>query len=315
MPITEQVLLEDHDLLSQTILHGWQAIRFGLVVFSMSLSGLVCGLGGVPSLKFLAESPLKDHFISVLIYGGAVFGLAGLALVIYGFTGLRRDQKVKEGKRKLPTHPWLWDYSWKPKGMSDHRGVIVLVHFVVLAAIVTLSIPFNLMAFSSQMSSLFWLILVVGLDVSLFIKIGWTFLKALRDYYIFGNSYLICNSFPFFLGNVASLTLKKIPSNLAEVQLVLRCIEEAYRTQETSQDSIIAPKCYQVYEDSKTLSKENIQDTGDLHMSWNLPNNEALTSTPSGRPARFWELEVSSISSGLEYKSCFLLPIYAQNPT
>ena len=109
------------------------------------------------------------------------------------------------------------------------------------------------------------------------------------------------------------LTIQRLPSDLTTIHLNLRCIEEAYEIQEREggrkRESVVV--CYQMYHDSQTIRGELVNETGELRSSWNLPDTKHLTSTPSERPATFWELEVQGERLGVDYHSRFLLPVYA----
>ena len=73
-----------------------------------------------------------------------------------------------------------------------------------------------------------------------------------------------------------SVTLKRVPSNVTSLQLDLRCIEEAYEIHGSGKNRKSVVVSYQIYKDSKMIGRENLQPNGDLHLSWNLPDDKAL---------------------------------------
>ena len=150
--------------------------------------------------------------------------------------------------------------------------------------------------------------------MSLFsLGVGVYLLKKVGQFLTFGNGQVSFQEFPFFLGQTMSLTIERLPIDISTVQFHLRCIEEAYeiRKRGRKRESIVV--CYQIYHDTQTIRGELINETGQLRCSWNLPDDKHLNSTPSERPAIFWEMEVRGERSGLDYHSVFLLPVYTNN--
>ena len=305
-PTNNRVRLKGHEPLSETTIHGWPALAFGGLFTVMGLPIIGIGMGIISYSESEVHAPLW-----VIGICGGLFSSAGIWLMLHGAMGLRRLWNVSHGKRQLPNSPWLWDYDWRAQGTSDHalknvlRGALGLPVFGIFLA------PFNWLAFFSKYSSLIWQGMVGLLDVIIILAVGGWFFEKLRQYLKFGNSHIGFNNFPFFLGDTMSLTIKKVPDNIGSLQLVLRCIEEIYETQRTGEDRKSVVVCYQIYIDSKTIDVGEFQPGRDYHLSWDLPDNKALSSTPSERPATFWELEVNSNSPEVKYQSRFLLPVYA----
>jgi hypothetical protein len=146
--------------------------------------------------------------------------------------------------------------------------------------------------------------------------VGSYLLKNVGQFLTLGNGRVKFSDFPFFLGQPMYLTIEDMPEDLTNVQLNLRCIEEAYEIREREggqkRESIVV--CYQIYHEAQTIRGEQVNETGELRCAWNLPDDKYLTSTPSERPAKFWELEVQGTRSGMDYHSRFLLPVHAGTP-
>ena len=305
-PTASRIRLKGQEPISETTIHGWPALAFGGLFTIMGLPILGMGLGIISYSESAVHAPLW-----VIGICGGLFSGAGIWLMLHGAFGLRRLWNVKHGKRQLPNSPWLWDYNWRAQGTSDHahrnvfRGLLGLAVFGIFLA------PFNWLAFFSKYSSWIWQVFVGIFDVIIIVAVGGWFFEKLRQYMRFGNSHVGFNNFPFFLGESMPLTLKKVPHQIRRLQFVLRCIEEVYETDQTGEDRKSIVACYQIYKDSKTIEVGEFQPGRDYHFSWNLPDNKAFSSTPSERPAIFWELEVTSRSPGLKYQSRFLLPVYA----
>ena len=305
-PTADRIRLKGQEPLSETTIHGWPALAFGGLFAIMGLPTLGIGMGIISYPESAVHAPLW-----VIGICGGLFSGGGIWLMLHGAVSLRRIWNVNHGKRNLPNSPWMWDYDWRAEGTSDHalknvsRGVLGLAVFGIFLA------PFNWLAFFSKYSSWIWQAFVGLFDVLIMVAVGGWFFEKLRQYMRFGNSHVAFNNFPFFLGETMSLTLKRVPNTINSLQVSLRCIEEAYETQGTGEDRKSVVVCYQLYKDSKTIEGGRFQPGHDYHLSWDLPDNKALTSTPSERPATFWELEVTSTSPGIKYHSRFLLPVYA----
>ena len=307
-PTTKRIRLKGRDPLSGTTIHGWPAILFGLLFVIAGFPTFAIGIEWMDYPKGSIHAPLW-----VVGFCGGIFVSGGLWLMVHGIQGLRRIWNMEQGKRQLSMNPWLWDYAWKAKGAMDNKLKSALGSLIVLIVFSVFLAPFNWIAFVWKDSSFFWQGIVGLLDLVIVVGVGSRFLNKLRQYLMFGNAYLAFNSFPFFLGKPMSLTLNHVPPDIPALRLDLRCLQEAYEIHGTGEDRKSVVVCYQIYKDSHIYKKENFQPGGNLHLSFNLPDNKAFSSTPSERPAKYWELEVTAKRPDVNYQSRFLLPIYAQN--
>ena len=154
--------------------------------------------------------------------------------------------------------------------------------------------------------------IVVLLDLAFGFGGGYYFLKNLGLFLKYGNSRLRFESFPFYIGDKLSVILINLPAEINQLQLDLRCIEEKYEIHQRGQERESKVVCYQLYHESRTLEGREVAPSGKLSLEWGLPDEPEMTSTLSQRPARFWELEVKADTPGVDYHSCFLLPVYAR---
>ncbi len=308
-PQAERLALKGHKPLSHTTIHGWPAILFGVVFVIMGSPILAIGMEWMNFSKSSIHAPLW-----VIGICGGLFVACGAWLMIHGGQGLHRQWNRSHGKQQLPDKPWLWSYAWEASGITDNKFKESLTSLIALAVFGAFLAPFNWIAFVSDSGGLFWQILTGLFDVVIAVGVGSYLIKNVGQLWAFGNGRISFGDFPFFLGQTMRLTLERLPSDLTTVHLTLRCIEEAYEIREREggrkRESIVV--CYQIYHDSQTIRGELVNETGELRSSWNLPNDKALTSTPSKRPATFWELEVHGERLGLDYHSRFLLPVYAK---
>ncbi len=308
-PSTERCLLKGHQALSHTTIHGWPAIALGTVFLLLGFPVVAIGLRWLEPPQSSIHAPLW-----VIGLCGGLFVACGIWLTIHGLQGLHRQWNVSNGKQQLPDSPWLWDYPWQASGITDQAFQEVLNSLIAGAVFAAFLAPFNWVAFVSKSGGLFWQILVGFFDVIIIMGVGSYLIKKIGQFFTFGNGRIRFSDFPFFLGQTMQLTIERLPSDLTTIQLNLRCIEEAYEIRKRQggrkRESVVV--CYQIYHDSQTIRGELVNETGKLRCFWNLPDAKHLTSTPSERPATFWELEVEGDRPGLNYHSRFLLPIYAQ---
>ena len=150
---------------------------------------------------------------------------------------------------------------------------------------------------------------IVVFDLVVLALIG-QFFYNLGQFIKYGNSRLRFNSFPFYLGDKLSVVLVGLPSQVNEVQMDLRFVEEQYEIRGSGKNRSQRVICYQLYHENRTLKGKDISPSGTLALEWDLPGEPELTSALSHRPARFWELEVRAETPGVDYHSRFLLPVY-----
>ena len=309
-PNTERIPLKGHKPLSRTTLHGWPAIIFGLAFFFAGLPILAIGMGWINYSKSSIHAPLW-----VIGICGGLFATCGVWLMLHGAWGLHRLWNMSHGKQQFPDSPWLWDYPWQAQASTDNKFKESLSSVAALAVFGAFLAPFNWIAFVSNSAGLFWQILTGFFDVIILLGVGGYLLKNVGQFLTFGNGRVSFQDFPFFLGQKMHLTIERLPIDISTVQFNLRCIEEAYEIRERDggrkRESIVV--CYQIYHDAQTIRGEQVTETGGLRCAWNLPDDKHLSSTPSERPATFWELEVQGERPGLDYHSRFLLPIYTKN--
>ena len=305
----ERIHLNGHNPLSHTTIHGWPAILFGAAFLIMGSPILAIGMEWMDYPKSSIYAPL--WVIGVV---GGLFVACGVWLMLHGAKGLRRLWNMAHGKQQLPDSSWLWDYPWHARGSTDNKIKDSLSSMVALVVFGAFLAPFNWIAFVSHSGGLFWQIFTGIFDVIVLLGVGSYLLKNLGQVLTFGNGKVSFQDFPFYLGQKMHLTIERLPEDLTNVQLDLRCIEEAYEIREREggrkRESIVV--CYQIYHDAQTIRGEQVNETGALRCAWDLPNDTHLTSTPSERPAKFWELEVQGERPGMNYHSHFLLPIYAK---
>ncbi|NIS88089.1 MAG: hypothetical protein GWN88_24995 [Nitrospinaceae bacterium] len=175
-------------------------------------------------------------------------------------------------------------------------------------------VPFNWFAFYSPESVLLAQLVVGVLDLAVVGGAVQGVYKGIQ-YFKYGRSRLLFQSFPFFLGSSLAVTLEGLPprEKLERLSLNVRFIEEKYVTRGRYGNRDARVECYEVYADSRELAADALPRHGRLNLEWNLPDDPSLLSNLSSRPARFWELEVEAEIPGVNFHDRFLLPVYARS--
>jgi hypothetical protein len=307
-PTRERVQLNNRQPISRTTIHGWPSFIFGLPFAGMGTFILLMGLGKVE------VDPAKVHApMWIISLFGLLFLMAGLTFIWHGLDGVRRKAKIKDVKITRASSPWLWDYEWQALGISDSKIKKVLHGLIMLIVVGAFLAPFHWWAFVSDEGHFMVKAMVVFFDLVFGLGGGYYFLNNLALYLKYGNSRLRFANFPFYLGGKLSVTLVDLPSEINQLQLDLRFIEEKYETRRRGNKKESRVVCYQLHHEARTLKGREVAPSGKLSLEWDLPGEPEFTSTLSQRPARFWELEVKADTPGVDYHSSFLLPVYSKS--
>ena len=305
-PARERVQLNNRHPISRTTIHGWPSVILGSPFAGIGTYFFLVGL------EKIEMDPRKIHApMWVIVVCGLMFLLAGLWFIWHGLDGLHRKANIETVKTTRASSPWLWDYEWQALGISDNKLKKVVHGLLMLIFVSVFLAPFHWWAFYSGDEHIMVKVVVVLLELAFGLGGGYYFLNNLALYLKYGNSRLQFGSFPFYLGDKLSVVLANLPAEINQVQFDLRCIEEKYEIHQRGQDRESKVVCYQIYHEARTLKGREVSASGKLSLEWDLPDDPEFTSTLSQRPARFWELEVKADTPGVDYHSCFLLPVYA----
>ena len=293
---------------SQTTIHGWSSFYFGIPFALIGAAGLLVYLGIIPVDPKKIEGPTWMIFI----FAG-FFLFCGLSLMWHGYKGVMRKKRIDAGQIRAPSSPWHWDYTWNHLGYSKEKWRQPLKAFFLFVVFTAFLLPFNWWAFFSSETS-FILYFVVGIFDLIIIGIFCQFVYQLIQYFKYGTSRLLFFGFPFHIGDTAKIALEGLPSHsqIEELEMNLRYIEERYEVTGTGKNRRSEVVCYEVYVDNRKLTGQELPYSPALEMEWPLPNDAELATQLSARPAKFWELEVKAKTPGVDYHERFLLPVYAK---
>ena len=125
----------------------------------------------------------------------------------------------------------------------------------------------------------------------------------------YGHPMLRFRRFPFRRGAALEVSLDSFGelSLLPSLEATLRCIQERYETRGTGKDRSTQVVCYALWSATRTVEKDR---HGMYELAIDIPA-DALPCALSERPARFWELELTSPDvPGVDYSARFLVPVY-----
>lgn len=287
------------------------ALRSGCVVL-FGLPFLICGIVWFVAVTMVIPSELNRTDIPAWVWaiGGVIFILAGGAICGYGLREMIRSRRTRERLEAHPGHVWLADHPWDMTGVTDHALRATLTPLLLTGSVILFLLPFNYIALFVDDS--FFVRSLVGLfDLGAVGLVGYAIYRLVR-YAKFGSSELHFRSFPFFLGEAfeAELSTPRCLGGLRSIGMALRCVEERF---ETSSDDTHEVVCYQIYGDTVRLEPERDYRAADaaLPVRFPLPADGRPT-VLSERPPVYWELEVTGDAPGVDWKTRFLLPVYAR---
>jgi len=306
MPETIRKELIGHRQISSTTIYGLPSIGLGLLGTGVGIFYIFVGLGLIPA------SDSKFHGPKIAVASiGVVFLLCGLPFFINGLFSIWRKKKLKRSLAKYTSEPWRTDYHWDSKGIRDENLKIVIKNFLKLFSFIIILVPFNWFALNDSV----FMIFVIFFDlVFLGITLGYAIYTLIR-FIKYGTTYLRFSKFPYFLGEKMRVyfTNTKPIKHLQDLKATIRFIEECYETRKTTETNSSVVVSYQLY--AETVSLKNLslfeQDGLSIPIEFQLPEGDYSTCL-NRRPPRYWELEITGLTFGVNFSAAFFLPIYAK---
>ncbi len=288
----------------------------GLIIIFMGIAyfavGLICLL--IPFL--ITADGEKPDLKYAILFNIMVFPF-WTTLIKYGRFEISKLNHYSEKKALHPKSPWIWDLIWKSDGITDDRweqifeksGVIFLgLWFFGFASWKIFFIDWGPNGIAVWFGLFFIGLLLVYIDsilIAAFISMIYQGFQHLR----YQKSKLRYQEFPFFLGGKITGQVNHLPKKFTRMTLYLRFIEESYRREGESRSRL---KFFQLYKETKILESCPPIWDGTLHIDWPLPNDPTMCTALNQQPSRYWELEVKAETAGIDYRSRFLVPVYAK---
>ena len=279
---------------------GWASVAFGGLF-------VLCGAGILARAIFGGSAGMHTPR-AVLGACGAIFGLAGLYVMINGAADIRRRRETGRRAVTMPGEPWFWDFSWNREGIGNDTGreIARALGFALFIAIFLT--PFHWVGFFAQHPAPPFAVGAIIFDlVAAGVLVRATRLTLMRRRY--GRSWLRFRRFPFHPGEPVELSLDGYGGLSAVPRLtgVLRCVQERYETRGTGRNRSTQVVCYALW--SATAVAERNRNGG-FEFTFDVPADLPCTALAE-RPARYWELAVKSDDvPGVDYAASFYVPVY-----
>ena len=279
----------------------------GVGVFAMALS-----LGYIPSM----ESGIKGPHALLTVFG-AVFCLAGLGLWGVGLSAIAGARAALKRRREHPNEPWYWDHAWNPQFAESGGPGTALQGLAVGAFLVLFLSMFNFIAFFSGKSDVpFFVKGIVGFfDLIALLVIGSAF-YALFQYFKYGKSRLHFARFPFRPGNTleGGLEGSRRLFQANAIVLTLRYIEEVIVTTGSGKNRNTSVSLYTLHEVRQEIDPRQLNPDSDLGIPISIRLPEGMPTLLHDKPRRYWELDVSADTPGIDYSARFIIPVYGDEP-
>jgi len=299
---SERVLV-NHPTQSATAIDGWKSVLFGLPFFA---AGIFIGAVALDYVGGKKHAP--DWLIGLV---GFFFFAAGAFLIIHGLRDVIRKTKYDREARQVPDQLWLCDYHWHREGFAFSAFNSMLQRFVAAVVWNAFLTPFFWIGLTQRGAWFFAIVAGLFTLIGLVFWYRWGQVRA--ELLRYGNTFLDYNTFPFFLGSSVSARLRAPNhlSDLDELTLTLRCVQERYITSGSGKSRTTNVVCFELYADSKTFSRSQLaaDSNQSIPMEFPLPPSQLTTSLAS-TPPTYWEIEASGKSSRVNLQVFFLVPVY-----
>ena len=311
MADTERKVLLTHRPRGTTTASGCASAFFIVFGLPFMAAGVLLGLvaRGVIPARHSASFP--DWVPQVM---AVIFFAPGLFVSLMGVDSFLKNRRTRARQAEHPTEPWLVD-AWEPEGTRDRPRATLGGQLGMTAFLALFLSPFNYVVFlQPQQDVPFFAKALVGLFDFILVLMIVGILSTLWHRARYGRSRLAFGSFPFFLGQGMNvrLTTGRPLGAFKNVVFTLRCIEERSETRRTTRGSTSSQThCDQLWAEVVTLNESWALNEGEIPVSFHLPEGDLGTRLAES-PARYWEIEVTADTPGLDYSAVFPVPVYAR---
>ena len=239
---------------------------------------------------------------------GSLFALAGSWVSVNGALDLRRKRIARERAAATPAQPWWWDYSWSAEGIGNDSRRQIAMAFATTLFIALFLVPFHWIGIAAKDAPRIFLVFALMFDL---VVIG-LLARAVRLVMMrrrYGASWLRFGHFPFLAGEQLDASLDAVGglASIDRLTATLQCVQERYETRGSGKNRSTQVVCYALWSETKTVERGK-RGTFDFSFT---PPADAPGSALSERPARFWELVLTSDDvPGVDYAATFLVPVY-----
>ena len=293
------------------------AFSSGHGAVTILVGSLVAAAGIVPLRRALAHGAAGHVDESVRIVGWmcTVFIVGGLLTIVVGVAGVSRKLRAARRRREHQDRPELWDHDWDPERVSDGSLRRSLQRLAISGCFVGFLGPIVWWALSSGNLPAIFAVLLGGFGLIAIVDAGLAVLRLVRTIR-FGESHLRLPHFPLRLGERIELQLE-VAGGLSlpqRVECQLRFVEEVWELSgRANQRSDQQRVRYALWQSECEIETPGFIEGsgGTIAVPIQLPADEPeLLTDMSGKPARYWELDIRVVRTGFDYVGSFQLPVY-----
>lgn len=269
---------------------------------------------------------------------GGFFWIVGVWILSQSLQAILWQRRLRRLALRHTDLPWMRDYPWDTDGVADHLArstLAALVGVFITTLFAAIFVTLALTLFEGILPTIF--AFAMAAICLLLLKQYLTPLLVRRKY---GLSRVRFERFPYRGDHDLSLRVHcNRPIHSSEsINCTLRCIErELKMTDElhpghssgsTRRRKRVLINCHQLYAETRNVDHFDASRLGtDFTVQFQPPPpdlgtrlNAAPASHPNtdsaarltAAPARYWELDVTASTPGLDYRALFLIPFYPE---
>jgi len=282
---------------------GISMLVFGVILLFMSLFLI---LNGYYEFYYDEEVPPE-----LAIYGGKAGLIFSFGFILLGWLEIKKNKTLKINKIQKPDSPWLWKVDWDLKESKDDLRWQFYVRIWVSIFCYSLvgSPSWYFITEGNQYEAIGWFVIsILTLADLIFISAIIFFIYKSLKFLKYGITKFKFSEFPFFVQESIKGQLENLPKNFYRMTLDLRFIQQDFKIE----NSRYVLNHFQLYKKSKVFKEVPANWDGVLLIDWPLPDNKEWSTILNEVGAKYWELEVKADTSGIDYHSRFVLPVYAK---
>lgn len=283
--------------ISETTVHGRQSLLIGLGLMGFST------LYAVLAHREWGFGSEQAPWLGVAFLG--IVALAGASFARHGWRGMRHEKRIALGAARHPEQPWLWDYEWDPRNLPDRAGGDGAKAVRVGVVSILFLAPFHWIGLTVDGAGVF-LVFALLLDLVFLALLGYGVFLLVRQARYRGVR-LHLATHPFYLGRELVAELVGLPREMGEITATLRCVQEEYVERRTSGGKKTRSIVSRVLHE-----EERSAPSSQPRFTFPLPEGDYETRLRE-RPPRYWELETAGSADGLDFRSRYLVPVYADS--
>lgn len=299
----------------------WQLRTFGVSLGAGIFWGGLLAVGGAwISLGALRLVPfdLSGVRVPLPVFAliGAIISTAGLAILVRALVDWKKERLHQLRKNQAPKSRALVDYAWDTEKSRSTPWTHALRRTFWTAFIALFFSPFAWLYFHEPVPVLFRVMIAIfGLTV---LWMAFLSIRAWMRSCKFGPSTLRYATFPLHPGRDISLHWQ-VPAgcgHATEGHFTLRAIEERLvRTQNKKRHRTTTTRT-QLWAARLVLSSAVMLRPHEEHtLIFSVPADAPGSRLGGDETVHFWELAVELALDGVDFRECYLVPIYRETST